>query len=366
MAASFRWGVVLAVLGLATGTAVPLDAQLATPPVITSVHPDVTTGTLTIEGARFPALPAVFLGSLPLTVLTATSSDIVTELPAHMAPASYLLLVGNGRNAPYATSVVTIGAVGPQGPPGEHGVPGIQGPAGPRGPRGPAGPPGSAGPQGPPGPAGSGGGFNGIREFTTSGTLTIPSGVTRVLVELWGAGGGGSGSGAGHCGGIFGIPVCGLGPSGAGGGGGAYLRAVVGVTPGATYQIVLGSGGAGGPGQPLDRSVPPGSGGPGLPTQLTLGTAIIAAAAGGEGGGASGGAGGAASSIGIARAGFPGSLGGDVNGGGPGAAGLMADLSPLAGRGGAGAHRVPLGVDGQPQPGAPGLPGNPGYAVIVW
>jgi Glycine-rich domain/Collagen triple helix repeat (20 copies) len=372
---SFRWSVLFVVFGLAVGMAVPVEAQPAPPPVITSVQPDLTEGTLTIYGASFPASPEVFLSSLPLTVFSATSSQIETELPADIASASYLLLVrGSGKNATYATFVVTIGAVGLPGPAGENGLPGIEGPPGPQGPPGPAGPQGQQGPAGPAGP----GGLSGMREFTTSGTLTIPSGVTHVFVELWGAGGGGSGSGAGFCGSIFGIPACWLGPEGNGGGGGAYVRAIVSVVPGASYNVVVGSGGAGGAGQPLDRSVPLGSGGSGTPTQLTLGPTVIAAAAGGGGGGEFvGGAGGGASAIGISRPGFPGSVGVDPinstdtdirggSGGSPAGAGLIADLSPLAGRGGAGADRVPLAGPLTPQAGAPGRPGNPGYVVIVW
>jgi phage-related tail fiber protein len=69
----------------------------------------------------------------------------------------------------------------------------------------------------------------GMREFTTSGTLTIPAGVTQVLVELWGAGGGGSGGRSVTCGtwGCFSLAW-----EGSGGGGGAYVRAVVDVVPG--------------------------------------------------------------------------------------------------------------------------------------
>jgi hypothetical protein len=366
MSASFRRSVLFLVFGLAVGTAVPVTAQQAAP-VITSVEADFTTDLLKIDGASFPASPQVFLGSLSLTVVSATATAILTELPANLAPASYrLLVISSGKNPPYATSVVTIGAVGPQGPAGENGAPGSAGPAGPQGLTGPVGPQGPPGPQGPAGP----GGFSGLREFTSSGTLTIPSGVTRVLVELWGGGGGGSGGRSLTCGswGCFSEAW-----EGSGGGGGAYVRAVVDVVPGATYNVVIGAGGAGGAGQPVDQSVEPGNGGPGTPTQLALGTTVIAAAAGGGGGQFSvGGVGGAASAIGISRPGFSGSVGHlywdtqDSNpdggsGGRPGVAGLVDDLSPLAGHGGAGANRVLPFV-----PGGQGSPGNPGYVVITW
>jgi hypothetical protein len=56
----------------------------------------------------------------------------------------------------------------------------------------------------------------------------VPPGVTRVVVEMWGAGGG---SGA------FGVATT-------GGGGGGYARSFVPVTPDATYDIFVGGGGA--------------------------------------------------------------------------------------------------------------------------
>jgi hypothetical protein len=76
------------------------------------------------------------------------------------------------------------------------------------------------------------GALGGIQEFTSSGTLTVPSGVTHLLVEMWGGGGGGGGSAS-------------IAP-GSGGGAGGYTRAVVPVTSGAAYHIVVGSGGAAG------------------------------------------------------------------------------------------------------------------------
>ena len=97
------------------------------------------------------------------------------------------------------------GPAGPQGTTGAQGLIGSQGPAGPQGavgPPGAAGPQGLVGPQGPAGPAGAAGsgsgGFNGIQEFTQIGTtpFTVPSGVSHLMAEMWGAGGGGAASGA--------------------------------------------------------------------------------------------------------------------------------------------------------------------------
>lgn len=61
--------------------------------------------------------------------------------------------------------------------------------------------------------------------FFTSGTFVAPSGVTNVIVELWGAGGGGS--------------TC----SGNSGSNGAYGKSSVSVIPGNSYNVVVGQGG---------------------------------------------------------------------------------------------------------------------------
>jgi hypothetical protein len=149
----------------------------------------------------------------------------------------------------------TVGAQGPAGPQGPQGVQGIQGPAGPQGPAG----------------SGSGGGFHGIQQFTQSGTFTPPAGVTSLLVELWGAGGGGGAS----C--IYGLED----EEGAGGGGGGYTRAVVTVTPGANYNVVVGTGGAGG-----NICPNPVTGTNGTATQITDGSGnVLVSAGGGTGGG---------------------------------------------------------------------------------
>jgi len=140
----------------------------------------------------------------------------------------------------------TLPSHGPQleitvaGPPGVQGRRGPPGPAGRQGPQGVTGPPGvqgptgSTGPQGPPGPQGLPGiGVGGMQEFTNPTNVpvfpylwTAPPGVRHVMVEMWGGGAGGNA----------------LGP----GGGAAYSRSIVAVTPGAIYTIFVGGGGAGG------------------------------------------------------------------------------------------------------------------------
>lgn len=67
-----------------------------------------------------------------------------------------------------------------------------------------------------------------------SGHWTVPSGVTSVTVQCWGAGGGSAGSAAAPSGGAE------------GGGGGAYASSILTVTPGASIPYSVGSGGAGG------------------------------------------------------------------------------------------------------------------------
>ena len=76
--------------------------------------------------------------------------------------------------------------------------------------------------------------------FTSSGTFTVPSGVTQVLVTLIGGGGGGSKGGGGSLSGA------------GGGGGGVYYRTPVTVTPGSSIPVTIGSGGAGGTSSHID------------------------------------------------------------------------------------------------------------------
>src|SRR5712671_2705497 len=70
------------------------------------------------------------------------------------------------------------------------------------------------------------------RLFTASGSFTVPAGVTRMIVEVRGAGGGG---GAGANGG-----------TGAGGGQGGWERVLVKAQAGSVYVVTVGKGGAGG------------------------------------------------------------------------------------------------------------------------
>jgi hypothetical protein len=68
--------------------------------------------------------------------------------------------------------------------------------------------------------------FKNMRTFTQNGTLQLPRGTTRIMVEVWGAGGGGSNTG--------------------GGGGGGYGKAILLVGDGSLVSVSIGTGGKGG------------------------------------------------------------------------------------------------------------------------
>ena len=68
----------------------------------------------------------------------------------------------------------------------------------------------------------------------SSGTFAVPTGVTTLTVQCWGAGGGG------------GYAITTNGAAGGGGGGGAYTYSVITVTGGANINYTVGVGGAGG------------------------------------------------------------------------------------------------------------------------
>jgi hypothetical protein len=85
-------------------------------------------------------------------------------------------------------------------------------------------------------------GLSSVQTFTSSGTWTKPSGITKVIVEVQGAGGGGGGVKNGG--------------TSQGGGGGGYARKLIDVSSIQTATITVGAGGVGGYG-----SGPGGTGG---------------------------------------------------------------------------------------------------------
>ncbi|HEY6872582.1 MAG TPA: hypothetical protein VI298_07660 [Geobacteraceae bacterium] len=78
--------------------------------------------------------------------------------------------------------------------------------------------------------------LNGMMRYATPGsyTFTVPAGVGKILFEAWGAGGGGGG----YTGTSYAV-------YGGGGGGGGQYRGSFAVTPGQTYTVIVGAGGAG-------------------------------------------------------------------------------------------------------------------------
>jgi hypothetical protein len=257
---------------------------------------------------------------------------------------------------------ITLGAFGPPGPAGPAGEPGLAGPPGAAGPAGPPGPPGPPGAVESPaaGSAVAAGTIGGLREYRASSVWTAPPGVTRVLVEAWGAGGAGGAS----------APVNRGGGGGGGGGAGSYERVVLAVVPGTTYDLVVGDGG-----QP-----DPSGGGDGRDTQLrdaTTGTVLLTVRPGQagrpapiDGGGGTGGSGGQRDTIlGIGR---------DGGDGGPGEACRPSPLSATCltpGRGGSGGGVARGSLEPPPRTGVggaggeaghSGFPGGPGYVILLW
>ena len=72
--------------------------------------------------------------------------------------------------------------------------------------------------------------------INTSGTYTVPAGVTSITVMTWGGGGGGGGGNSG----------CTQQGVGSGGGGGGFAQSTLAVTPGEVYTVTIGAGGAAG------------------------------------------------------------------------------------------------------------------------
>jgi hypothetical protein len=76
-----------------------------------------------------------------------------------------------------------------------------------------------------------GGGLSSVQYFTSSGTWTKTSGVTKIIVEVQGAGGGGARSSSSHT-------------NQTGGGSGAYANKFINVSSISTATITVGAGGA--------------------------------------------------------------------------------------------------------------------------
>lgn len=189
-------------------------------PVISSATIDTSNQIITINGTNLVSgikIPTVlFNGATPALstslqiVGTATKTTITAQLPETVTAGTYVVKVKNGYGMSAAFDIT-------------YGV-------------------GLTGPQGPAGPEGGGDTLlftTGSQIFTSSGSFTVPQGITHVMVEMWGGGGGGG----------YNDPNNdpnngGSGPFAGGGGGGGYLRAVVSVTPRDSIPVVVGAGGS--------------------------------------------------------------------------------------------------------------------------
>ncbi|KQB40480.1 beta strand repeat-containing protein [Flavobacterium aquidurense] len=178
------------------------------------------------------------------------------------------------------------------------------------------------------------------KTFLTSGSFTVPPGVTTISVQAWG--GGGSGGGAVGAGLLF-------GRGGAGGGGGGYASSPLTVTPGTTLNVIVA-------GQTSGNSGANGSTGF---NSTILGYEFLIFAAGGSGGGANnaggtpmGGAGGITNSTGtVTIAGFNGFNGNSWS---------LLSLLLSSGAGGAGANFGGAGGPAVPSLILGNAPGNAG------
>ena len=214
------------------------------------------------------------------------------------------------------------------------------------------------------------GGFSHYQVFDASDTFRVPSGISRVMLEVWGAGGGGGGGGGGGSNGAS------LGGTGGGGGGGGYVKELQGVSYGQAIAVTIGHGGSGGTGGGsggIGQSGGPGSGGSNGGFS-SFNTTTAFGGTGGNGGfggttspgingqGGNGGAGGnAPGSLSIVgQFGYNGQYGGfGGNAGGGGGFGGNPGGDKRAGGAGSG------GV-GQPGNGNPGSVGGDGRVIVWW
>ena len=201
-----------------------------------------------------------------------------------------------------------------------------------------------------------------LETFTTPGshTFTVPAGITCIQVEAWGAGGGGGRN-----------TNNGLGRGG--GGGGAFARSILTVTPGATYNVIVGQGGTGG-----NLTAVQNSGGASI-----FGTNIVSAAGGGgvannsDTGGVGGAAGSSTGDVTYSGGNGANGNGGNSGGGGGGAgstengrnaSGINAGSGGYQNGGNGGAGRTSAGSNsGSPYGGGGGgaRGGNGGAATVV-
>ncbi len=201
--------------------------------------------------------------------------------------------------------------------------------------------------------------------FTGNGTFVLPTGVTQVTVECYGAGGGGGRSSS-------------FGATRGGGGGGAYARSVVTLSPG-SYAVTVGTGGTGGNLTAAQNSggassfganlvlAAGGTGvannnnaaGPGGTIANSIGTIRFAGGNGANGGGGGGGGGAGSTQNGTNGSGGTGGAGGATGGGAGGdGGGQPGEAGTIIGGGGGGAGRLFSNQNGGP--------GARGQVRVTW
>jgi len=191
------------------------------------------------------------------------------------------------------------------------------------------------------------------QEFTSSGTFTVPAGVTTVWVTM--SGGGGSGS------------VCNNSAAKLGGGGaGAYCnkQAVV-VTPGASITVTIGAGGAGVTDSAGFQTETSGNAG----SATSFGSLSVSGGAAGSSAG--GGAGGAVGGFDIGASAFAAtSCGGKSGGLRGGAGGFFGDgtVANLSGNSSAASANTGAGSGGatNSSSGATSGAGGSGRCIVEW
>jgi hypothetical protein len=184
-----------------------------------------------------------------------------------------------------------------------------------------------------------------IVTYTSTQTITIPTGATKAKIRLTGGAGGGGGAKSNES-------------AGGGGGGGAGLeKYLTGLTPGNTLALTIGAAGTAG-------STTPTSGGAGGNSTLASGTQTITTLTANGGGGGQ-----LASGAGVTGTGGAGgtATNGDANP--PGQNGLAASAVAVAGTGGMTA--LGLGVGGAgghatSATGVAGIAGTAGICIIEW
>jgi hypothetical protein len=212
-------GIGLLYLLFATTSPAPLtnvattDVNIAVYGII-SATPNLQTQRLTIDG-NFPTTqgnPSVTLGNTPLNGIIFTPPNRIQATFSN-APATYVLTVIFGSDNTHRIYGIDVTI-----------------------------------PDATPGGGGDGGVPHGMKEFTASGSWVVPQGVTRLLVEVWGAGGGGGDGVVIYDG--DGNPIC--SKPGGNGAAGAYSRQALTVAAGDNVIVTLGQGGSAGNGSPGD------------------------------------------------------------------------------------------------------------------